>query len=223
MNGNSSALLWWWKHRHPCWDLHDPLDCNSKTTRGWSIFIYGSSNLTGLLCVSNWSVHNVMNLYKAISQCEYLSAFPVLTSASHLSHISIISKYNADIQSLDSKPAGTPRHTKSHRMWILNNVLRLLWCMDVHNYTTQDFPLSCAALSGNCPSFWRRRRSIQGGLSKLPPRMIWQTGRSVHLVKRMWRMRIRLALFSSLSKSNDRTQTQHELNLLKPTVFVSKG
>lgn len=53
-----------------------------------------------------------MNLYEAISQNEYLSAVPVLRSASHLSHISIISKYNADIQSLDSKTVGTPWHTK---------------------------------------------------------------------------------------------------------------
>lgn len=47
-----------------------------------------------------------MNLYKAISQNEYLAAFPVLRSASHLSHISIISRYNADIQSLAVKQLG---------------------------------------------------------------------------------------------------------------------
>lgn len=58
---------------------------------------------------------------------------PALTSASHLSHISIISKYNADIQSLDSKTAGTPRHTKSCRMWIQNEALVMHGCAEWHN------------------------------------------------------------------------------------------
>lgn len=141
-----------------------------------------SSYLPGLLCIFNWSVHNVMNLYKAISQNEYLSAFPVLRYASHLSHISIISKYNADIQSPDSKTVGTPRHTKSHRIWIQNNALRPLWCMDVHNYTTQHLSLRGAPLSGNDPFFWHSCFAFVS----CPLHIVQEMGQSVYLMQCWW-------------------------------------
>ena len=123
------------------------------------------------VCVSVYSIDLFIMLWIYIRPSLWARTYlhsPALASSSHLSHISIISRYTADIQGLDSKTAGTPRLTESHRMWIQNNAPRLLWCMDVHNYTSQDLSLSCAPLFGNCPSFWQSCLSF----SRLPPHVV---------------------------------------------------
>lgn len=124
MNGDAHTHLWRLKkrRRHRSAVHATSSDCISKDEMKMIRLHLPRLVSKGSCCgVFNWSVHNVMNFYKAVSQSEPLSAFPARRSASHLPHISIISKYIADILGLDSKSAGTPRHTKSHRMQMQNN------------------------------------------------------------------------------------------------------
>lgn len=115
------------------------------------------------VCIFNWSVYNVMNLYKAISQNEYLSAFPPRSHLPLIFHIS-----------LQSASTTLTFRALTGKQWGLLGILNLteyeyetmlwgLWCLDVHNYTAQGFSLRGAPLSANCSYFWHPC-SIQGAL-----------------------------------------------------------
>lgn len=136
----------------------------------WSLDVVNRVHLNPLNCMST-----IICLQLLISGCCVNSVdllimlwaasqgvVPIcIPEVSHLSHISIISKYNTDIQSLDSKTVWTPQNTKSHGIWI-HNAWRQLCCIDVHNYTTQDFLWGVALSEFN---LW--------DLSKLPLCILW--------------------------------------------------
>lgn len=102
---------------------HDPPQIASQRPL---IFIFHFPYQPLACCIFfNWSAPNVMNIY-SIWLCanEELSAFPVV-GPPLVFHRSVISCYNADIQSLDSKTAGTSLCIWNHSVWIQNNAPRL--------------------------------------------------------------------------------------------------
>lgn len=101
MNGNVYTPCWWLKRSHDCLCiLTTPQIASQRQDEGDLSSFTASSYLTGLLCVFNWSAHNVMNLYKAISRNEKLSAFP----RAHIRLSSFPYQYNQQVQRWHSEP-----------------------------------------------------------------------------------------------------------------------